>query len=459
MFRQIMALVYIFLVFVVRVLYFDYHSVETGPFSNEVMRTIENAPILVNIIQSDVALKIYLVTAIAPGVLLFLGIFPSLSSFMAMIFYIILARRYFPYYYGTDELMVSILFVMGFFYLLKNKDEGHYISVKNNPFILLLLLQITIVYCFNGLNKTHVNWWNGEAVSMALFNVQFNKPLGIYFLKFEWLNKFLTYFTLIFEISFPLWIFSVYKQKVFRVFAGVFILLFHWGINMFADVTLYKFTGLAFFFLLMPSEFWNKFKWLNNLLVPDIKVNFKDFLNLKYAKILTFSLSLLLLFKAVNASVHRQNLRYKFIKNESLRRVNELLISTTYSPLRQYWFMFAPSPPEETGYFSFEYTDTLGTRFNANIYNDEMPNKKFPYYHPVHVCSIIQYANAVKGVLPKETEFVLISLFMFDIKNNILQHPERSIDNFELVMYKQSYDDFKKSKLYKFERIILAKFE
>jgi hypothetical protein len=37
----------------------------------------------------------------------------------------------------------------------------------------------------------------------------------------------------------------------------------------------------------------------------------------------------------------------------------------SYSPFRQFWFMFAPSPPFETGYIGFDYIGN-GNKENIN---------------------------------------------------------------------------------------------
>jgi hypothetical protein len=120
-FRQIIALIYIFFIIVIRVFYFEYYSVEHGPFSNDVMLAITNRPILCNLISSDFQLILFMIVGASFGVLLFLGIYTSFASFISMFFLILFSRRFFPYYYGTDEVVVVCLFALGFVYLINPK--------------------------------------------------------------------------------------------------------------------------------------------------------------------------------------------------------------------------------------------------------------------------------------------------------------------------------------------------
>ena len=148
---------------------------------------------------------------------------------------------------------------------------------------------------------------------------------------------------------------------------------------------------IAFFILLMPSIFWQKFQVIKFLLI-DLNIRLKIQSRSFFAnKMLGIGLVLFLIFKAFNASLERQNERYQLIQNQTIKSINSALTSRTYSPFRQYWFMFAPSPPVNSGYIAFEYVDGKNMPLNINIYGNNMPNKSFAYYHPFHVCSIIQF--------------------------------------------------------------------
>jgi hypothetical protein len=319
------------------------------------------------------------------------------------------------------------------------------------------LLQVAIIYWFNGLNKTDISWWKGEAVSMAVFNVLFNKPLGIYMQQFPSINTFLTYFTLFFELIFIFLIFSPKHQKFTRIIAAIFIILFHWGIHFFVDVTLYKYTGIAFFFLLMPAEFWQKFPFLLKFLVDkNYHISFK--LNQNITKKIAFSVCVFIFMMAVNTSIEKQNERYKFIKNKFLSDFNKNIIPKNCNPFRQAWYMFAPSPPKNTGYIAFEYVQDT-TIDNVNIYGNNMPTKNFCYLHPFHYAIITQYRSFDSGIISKESEFVLLSLFPFIVKNDIQIHPYRSQEYYVISSYRQSYQSFKINNKYNFNRLVIADYK
>ena len=462
LFRQVIALLFIFFAFVVRVHYFPYFDIKSGPFSNETMAIVQNKPLLVKIIHSNFLYLVLISFSLFLGIFIFLGIFTSLSSFLAILLYIWIGRRHIAYYFGTDEVIAVMLFAICLIYLLNPKKNAtdNYISVSTNPFILVLLSQIALIYWFNGVNKTSDYWWSGEAVHMALFNVLFNKPFALRFLDFKLLNQFLTYFTLFFELTFPIWLFIKYKSKFIRIALGITIVLFHWGINLFADVTLYKFVGIGFFILLMPDKFWAKFPKFSILLI-DFNVRLSK--PYKWLNKVAFKLAVLICFifliKAINASIYKQDEKYNFIQNIHLKNTLKSIRSKTYSPFRQYWFMFAPSPPSQTGYVAFEYIENEKIINNINIYKEDILKKDFSYYHPFHMAVINQSIQIRRTVFPDESQFVLVNLFEFEINRDMKINPQRVLENYQLVYYLQSYEAFKQKKNYDFERIVLASYE
>lgn len=459
LFRQCIALLYLYTGVIYRFQYFELFSVEKGPFTNKAMETIQNPPFLLHIIHTDFQLILLLCFSALVGVLLFFGIFPSLSSFVALFLYSSLARRFFPYFLGTDEVIVCALFVLGFVFLIpSNTSKNKTISINSNPFLFVLLVQVTIIYFFNGINKTDSSWWNGEAVRMTIFNPFFNKPFALNFFNQVFLCKFLTHFTHLFELLFPLLIFSVYKPSFFRIVAAIGLSVFHWGIDIFADVTFYKYSGIAFSILLLPTSFWDKFPFLNKLCINNkYQMPIKMPFNFKIITIFAYLLAFFLLFKAVNASIFRQNSRYKFIKNEKMIGLMDAMCSMSYNPLRQYWFMFAPSPPKESGYIGFDYVKN-GKIENINIYKNTMPNKPFSKYHPFHLCILIQYTFIAKGVMPAENQFILFNFMDYYVQKDMLLHKDRKQEDYELAIYVQSYADFKQTQQYHFERKVLASY-
>lgn len=457
LFRKIIALVFLFKVCLLKLIFFEYFSIENGPFKNDTLAVIQNNPILVSLITIDFQLIILLCVSILIAVILFFGIFPSLSALIALIFTIVINRRFFPYFDGSDQVLVSILFTLFLVYIVLPRNENQTISFKTNPFILLLLVQLSIIYFFNGVNKTHSTWWHGQAVEITLSNVLINNPSAVFLFKFPIITKSLTYATLIFEILCPLLIFMPYKNSLFRIGVSVLLIAFHWGMSIFVDVSFYKYYGLAFAILLLPSTFWDYFSYKG---FSRIKVLYKINFNIKYAKVLALLLSIFIVFKSLSSSIYRQNEVYKVFENSSFINFIKSNQSKSLSPFQQSWIMFAPSPPLSFGYIGFEYySKSDSTFYNINIYGNDILSKNFYHLHPIHSCLFLQYMKVEKGYVSKESQFVLFNLFEYEVKKDIKRYPQRKIEEYQLVMYRQTYEEYKKSQVYDFERSIIASYE
>lgn len=457
LFRKIIALIFLYKVCFLKLIFFDYFSIENGPFNNDVLSIIQNKPLLVSFITSDFQLIALLCVSILVGINLFLGIFPSLSAFAALIFTIVINRRFFPYFDGSDQVLVSILFSLFVLYIAYPKVENQIISFKTNPFILTLLVQLSAIYFFNGINKTHSTWWQGQAVEITLINVLINKPFAVFLTKFPILTTSLTYATLLFEILFPILIFTPYKNSLFRIVASILLIVFHWGISIFVDVSFYKYYGLAFAVLLLPQSFWEYFSFKG---FARIKILFNINFNIKYMKVFALFISIFIVFKSLSSSIFRQNEVYKVFENKAFINFIKSNQFKSLSPLQQSWIMFAPSPPLTFGYIGFEYFNKVDSSYdNINIYGNDILSKNYYNLHPVHSCLSLQFMKVEKGHVSNESQFVLFNLFEYEVNRDIKKHPQRKIEEYQLVMYRQTYEDFKKNNIYNFERSVIASYE
>jgi hypothetical protein len=134
------------------------------------------------------------------------------------------------------------------------------------------------------------------------------------------------------------------------------------------------------------------------------------------------------------------------------------LKSDTYSPFRQYWMMFAPSPPLESGYIAFEYCN-INKCENINIYNNNIFNKNYPIFHPMHLLVVNNFSKIAKGNYSNESDlFEIINAFQFEVNNNINIYSNRQISDYKLVLYSQTYNDFISKGKYSFYRKVIAEF-
>lgn len=456
LFRQIIALIFLFKTCILKLVYFDYYSVESGPFANDVISDILNKPILASFINSDFQLIILLCISGLFAITLFLGIFPSLSALASLVFTIVINRRFFPFFDGSDQVLVTILFILFILYIDYKNYNGK-IEFDSNPFVLVLLVQVSVIYFFNGVNKTHHSWWLGQAVDITLSNVLINKTSALFISKYSGLTKILTYSTLFFEILFPLLIFIPFKNSLFRIIASFFLIIFHWGISIFVDVSFYKYYGLAFAVLLLPASFWNYISMNIKTTTRVLKVvNF----NKVFLKILSIFLCLFIVFKSFSSSIYRQNEVYKVFEHTSFINFIKNNQSRALSPFQQSWIMFAPSPPLAFGFIAFEYNNSVDSTFeNINIYGNDILSKKYYHLNPVNSCLFLQFLKVEKGFISEESQFVLFNLFHYEVEKDIQRNPSRKIEDYQLVIYKQTYEEYKIEREYKFDRTILASFD
>lgn len=148
---------------------------------------------------------------------------------------------------GGDNMMRLVLFYLIFadsyqYFVLfkKRQDEQGLIKITNllsNLSALSIMLQLCFVYFTSALAKIHTDvWYNGEAVYYILLQERFmgtvfNKIL----VKHEWFILSATYFTILFELLFPVLIW-IKKIRTPLIIAG---LLLHAGIYLF--LMLYNF--------------------------------------------------------------------------------------------------------------------------------------------------------------------------------------------------------------------------
>ncbi len=152
-----------------------------------------------------------------------------------------------PIINGGDTMMRLVLFYLIFadsyqhFVLLKKtpfgKEITKIINLLSNLSALSIMLQLCYAYFTSALAKIHTDiWYNGEAVYYILLQerymgTMFNKAL----VKHEWFVLSATYFTILFELLFPVLIW-IKKLRPALIAAGI---LLHAGVYLF--LMLYNF--------------------------------------------------------------------------------------------------------------------------------------------------------------------------------------------------------------------------
>jgi hypothetical protein len=211
-----------------------------------------------DVLPSDWLVFLFLSVAIVVAILYTLGIGTRFTAPLLWICWWNVNQRNPLLMAGWDAYIEVLLFTTMFLPLSARfsvRPRRHELADDyRSPASWLVLVQIAVIYCVNGLTKNGAAWLDGTAVQRIAEDAVLgaDRPVG------EGLGRFLTYATLGFEIGFPLLLFFPWKNGIFRLFAALVVLLFHWGVAFFADVGYFKWASLSVLVLLLPGFVWGK---------------------------------------------------------------------------------------------------------------------------------------------------------------------------------------------------------
>jgi uncharacterized membrane protein YphA (DoxX/SURF4 family) len=345
--------------------YFQYYSVEHGPFSNQEVSVIKGDFQSLMFIDTDVKLYILFIISGISYLLFAFSIMPLISNILSLLFYYIIAKRFFPYYDGHDTYIITVLFFSIFISSLYKQKQSNSFEIRSE-YCYLFLFQIAIIYFFNGISKVGNYWQTGQAILMCISNPLINTKNYHYILFNDTILKILNYLTLIFEIILPFLLFIPYKSRYIRFVLVICLLVFHWGIDLFVDVGLYKYIASCCAIILIPDFVWDKLKLdfsKINFQLKKISIPFSLSGKIsKLSKIISIIFFLVISFRATSFYLYKLNTKYNFIENQI---IIELLRTnlTPVSPFKQSWSMFAPNPASTFVMFSIELESNTGKRY------------------------------------------------------------------------------------------------
>lgn len=253
--------------------------------------------------------------------------------------------------------------------------KTEYKKIKENIWwrlsVLAILLQIGLIYFGNAISKTGSVWMQGAAVeSLLADNMLKHQTFSEILLSQKWLCSLLNYGTIIFELSIIFLIFMPFWNVKTRSLAALGIVIFHFSINLFADVGFFYLIAPAAAILLLPSEFWNRFTTTTQ---DEIILTGSQYHSIGH-KILLLSGFLLM----VNVNLHHyaQN---SFVLEKILNKTQlSKVIEKTQIPwfekslfIRQQWSLFGPNPPDELGWIVIGVVDENNHSQYINISNDQ----------------------------------------------------------------------------------------
>lgn len=186
---------------------------------------------LLFIFTSDLALWIVNAILLVSLATLTLGIASRLSAFVAFVMHVSILHRNMAPNYGVDMIATFFLFYLCFadFSSPEKRRAAGPKAWLGSMALRFLQLQTCIIYMYAGLDKVKgPQWWGGEALWGVVSNVQIARwdfsflssfPLGVVLA---------TYFTLVWEIYFPVLVWF----KAVRPYVLVFGVLLHIGIGV-----------------------------------------------------------------------------------------------------------------------------------------------------------------------------------------------------------------------------------
>jgi hypothetical protein len=325
-------------------------------------------------IRSDLSLIIVICFIILLALFFTVGLYPKICGFILFFFMAWFSERFSTLYFGW-EAYFSCLFFLSLFLPLNAKFS--LFPAKEPPidksyifFSCLLFFQIGFIYFYNGISKNGYYWFSGDAVRLAISEIDKTTAFTQLLIDNAALSEVLSWMALLTEISIILFIFFPFKNHIFRYIAIVGILSFHWGISLFTDVGNFKYVAIIASVILLPPHFWQlglvtklSSKPFKTFHVPQWRIPFPTVLSIVFG---VFLLSQMLFSNLAQTSLTKTDDRFGLlIKNMGMKKWVEkgwIIRKPYYSFFGQYWHLYSPNPPSETGYTTVEGIDMNGNK-------------------------------------------------------------------------------------------------
>lgn len=199
-----------------------------------------------------------------------LGVFTRISAFCVFILLFIFKFRNIYLMDGGDNVITAILPLFLFvkskslmkgYEVLRDRfglNNNFYVNKMHNIFVLGIMIQICIVYFFAGLHKLQGEvWLNGTALYYILNSADFSAyTINEYITKSSVMVTFLTWFTILFQLMFPVLVWFS-KTKKMMLILGI---LLHLGIFLFMRIDNFSYVMLACYAVFFTDSEFRFFK-------------------------------------------------------------------------------------------------------------------------------------------------------------------------------------------------------
>lgn len=307
-------------------------------------------------IQNNCFAYCWITSTIILALLYTFGIYTRITSILLLFFFFNLLQAYSKYNNGFDKYTFHMLFwscflpLNNYFSIQKNINR----KKANQLISFILIVQICFIYFSTGIVKYGEAWKQGYAVKILASDMWYSGKIAPFFANNEFLYTILTYATLFFEITFPIFILINYKDNILRYIGIIFLIGFHISIFFINDVGNFSITGIAVAFLLLPSSFW---KSLNISLYTS-----KEHIYTKQIQTTFIFATIFILYVIIQKNLlfisNTYHLSYIERENNTINKILrkiDIPIFVKNSFQFQYWKMFAPNPSAKCGWLSIEY--------------------------------------------------------------------------------------------------------
>lgn len=121
-----------------------------------------------------------------------------------------------------------------------------------------VLLQMAFMYFFSAVFKSNAAWVGGKAITAALTDGFYGKPVAAGLVGYPHALEVLTVSILVFEWVGPLLLFSPWKTRTLRLCVVGLLAAMHVGIALLLNVGLFSFVSIAGLLNFLPSSLWNR---------------------------------------------------------------------------------------------------------------------------------------------------------------------------------------------------------
>ena len=186
-------------------------------------------------IQNDSFAYFWMISSIILSILYTLGIQTRIVSVLLLFFFFNILQAYARYNNGFDKYTFQMLTWSCFLPLNNYFSLQKIINRKkvNQLISFIIIIQICFIYFSTGIVKYGDAWKQGYAVKILASEMWYPGKFASFFTNNEFLYTILTYATLFFEITFPIFILVNYKNNILRYVGIIFLLGFHISIFFF----------------------------------------------------------------------------------------------------------------------------------------------------------------------------------------------------------------------------------